>query len=203
MTRIVIVDDHAIVRSGLVRLLAALPETELIEVETGEKSLAIVRQVRPQLVILDLNLPGLGGLELLRRLLQIDAGMAIVVFSMHAETLYVVRALEAGARGYVSKNAAPDELLTAVRTVLQGGTYVEEEIARELRTNGSSGLRTPTRRELEIMRHLAQGRSLTEIADILGVAYKTVANTLSHIKEKLGVESTTELIRISIDQGLA
>jgi two-component system, NarL family, invasion response regulator UvrY len=94
-------------------------------------------------------------------------------------------------------------LLTAIRTVLRGESYVEREIARELRINATGGTRLPTLRELEIMRLLAQGRSLTEIADILGVAYKTVANTLSHIKEKLGVDSTAELIRISLEQGLA
>jgi len=203
MTRIMIVDDHAIVRGGLARLFAALPDVELIEMETGEEALTIVRRERPQLVILDLNLPGLGGLELLRRLLRIDASLPVVVFSMHAETIYAARALEAGARGYVSKNAAPDELLMAIRAVLHGGSYVEAEIAQELRANAADGVRAPTGRELEIMRLLAQGRSLTEIADILGVAYKTVANTLSHIKDKLGVESTAELIRISIGQGLA
>jgi DNA-binding NarL/FixJ family response regulator len=203
VTRILIVDDHAIVRSGLVRLLAALPDVELIEAESGENSLAVARQVRPQLIILDLNLPGLGGLELLRRLLRIDSAVAVLVFSMHAETVYAARALEVGARGYVSKNAAPDELLTAIRVVLQGGAYVEEEIARELCANVTDAARTPTRRELEIMRLLAQGRSLTEIADTLGVAYKTVANTLSHLKEKLGVDSTAELIKISIEQGFA
>ncbi|HTT83425.1 MAG TPA: response regulator transcription factor [Rhizomicrobium sp.] len=198
-----IVDDHAIVRGGLARLFAALPDVELIEMETGEEALTIVRRERPQLVILDLNLPGLGGLELLRRLLRIDASLPVVVFSMHAETIYAARALEAGARGYVSKNAAPDELLMAIRAVLHGGSYVEAEIAQELGANAADGVRAPTGRELEIMRLLAQGRSLTEIADILGVAYKTVANTLSHIKDKLGVESTAELIRISIGQGLA
>jgi two-component system, NarL family, invasion response regulator UvrY len=203
MTKLVVVDDHSIVRAGLVRLLAALPDIEVIEAQTGEESLIVVRQIRPQLVILDLNLPGLGGLELLRRLLQIDAALAIVVFSMHAETIYAARAMEAGVRGYISKNAAPDELLTAVRTVLQGGSYVEREIARELRINASDGIPAPTSRELEIMRLLAQGRSLTEIADVLGIAYKTVANTLSHIKEKLGIDSTAELIKISIEEGLA
>jgi DNA-binding NarL/FixJ family response regulator len=200
--QIVIIDDHAIVRAGLVRLLSALPDVALTEIQTGEKALVVVQQVRPQLVILDLNLPGLGGLELLRRLLQIDPALAIVVFSMHAETIYVARAMEAGARGYVSKNAPPEELLTAIRVVLQGGIHVEREIARELRLNATDGVRAPTPRELEIMRLLAKGRSLTDIADILGVAYKTVANTLTHIKEKLGVDSTAELIRISIDQGL-
>ncbi|HEY3638169.1 MAG TPA: response regulator transcription factor [Rhizomicrobium sp.] len=203
MNRILVVDDHAIVREGLVRLLSVLPDVELTEAVTGEKALDAVRLESPQLVILDLNLPGLGGLELLRRLLQVDASLAVLIVSMHAETIYVARALEGGARGYVSKNAAPSEVLIAVKTVLQGGSYVEREIAQELRTNSAEGVRAPTRRELEIMRLLAQGRSLTEIADILGVAYKTVANTLSHIKEKLGIESTAELIKFSIDQGLA
>lgn len=202
MTHIVIIDDHAIVRAGLARLLAVLPDVALTEVQTGERALTAVQHIRPQLVILDLNLPGLGGLELLRRLLLIDPGLAVVVFSMHAETIYAARAMEAGARGYISKNAPPEELLTAIRVVLQGGVHVEREIARELRFNAADNARAPTPRELEIMRLLAKGRSLTEIADILGVAYKTVANTLTHIKEKLGVVSTAELIRLSIDQGL-
>jgi DNA-binding NarL/FixJ family response regulator len=203
MKRIVIVEDHAIVRAGLRRLLAVLPGFELMEAQSGEDVVGLLKQTCPELVVLDLNLPGLGGLELLRRLLQIHAALPVLVFSMHAETIYAARALQAGARGYVSKNAAPEELLAAVRAILQGESYVEHEIAEELRIDAADGIRTPTSRELEIMRHLAQGRSLTEIAEILGVAYKTVANTLSHIKEKLGLDSTADLIRISIEKGLA
>jgi DNA-binding NarL/FixJ family response regulator len=156
MMRIVIVEDHAIVRAALVRLLAILPDCEITEVQTGEKAAIIVERMRPQLVVLDLNLPGLGGLELLRRLLRIQPALPVLVFGMHSEAIYAVRTLQAGARGYVSKNAAPEELLTAVRIVLRGESYVEREIMRELCLNGANGNRTPTPRELEIMRLLAQ-----------------------------------------------
>ena len=118
--KILIVDDHAIVRDGLARLLAVDGEHEIRMAAGGREALTQARAFRPELTILDLNLPGLGGLELLRRLARIGAGR-ILVLSMHAEPLYARRSLEAGAQGYVSKNAAPDELLTAVRRVAAGG----------------------------------------------------------------------------------
>ena len=205
MTSLLIVDDHAIVRTGVKRLLAALPDVAWREVETGEAALAIVARQPIALVILDLNLPGLGGLELIRRLTEADAAARILVFSTHTEPVYVTRSLEAGAAGYVSKNAAPEELVQAIRAILAGRTYVEAELAEELggRESPIDGyLRPLTARELEIMRLLAQGSSLGQIAAALGVAYKTVANTCTNIKEKLGVTQTADLIRISVDRGL-
>jgi two-component system invasion response regulator UvrY len=201
MKNILIVDDHAIVRSGIRRLLASLPNMSLDEAENGEAALALAERTPYQLLILDLNLPGLGGPELLRRLLKVNPDLAILVFSMIAEPVYVNRALHAGARGYVSKNAAPEELLSAIHAVMAGQLYIERELALEL--DGRSPDETPlTSRDLEIMRLLAQGRSLTQIAQTLGVAYKTVANTCSLIKEKLGLATTADLIRLSMDRGL-
>ena len=201
-----LVDDHAIVRAGLRRLLATLPNTEIIEAANGRDALAITRSERPDMVVLDLNLPGLGGLELIRRLLQEDKAARILVFSMHAEPLYAVRALEAGATGYLSKNVAPDELLTAVKRVGAGGRYVESEIAQAMAVQvAASGqpLDRLTARDLEIMRLLADGRSLAEIADALGIGYKTVANTLSQIKAKLGVSRTADLVRVAVESGVS
>ncbi len=192
-------------RAGVKRLFAALPDASWREAETGEDALAIVAREPIALVVLDLNLPGLGGLELIRRLTLADAALRILVFSTHAEPIYVTRSLEAGAAGYVSKNAAPEELVRAIRAILAGRTYVEAELAEELsgRDNPIDGyLRPLTARELEIMRLLADGRSLSQIAGALGVAYKTVANTCTHIKDKLGVTQTADLIRISVDRGL-
>jgi DNA-binding NarL/FixJ family response regulator len=205
VNQILLVDDHAIVRSGIRRLLAGLPALQLSEAANGEDALVQVRGKAFQLLILDLNLPGLGGLELLRRLLKADPRLPILVFSLHTEAIYAARAMEAGARGFVSKNAAPDELLAAVNTILAGGTAIERDIAGEmsaLEMGESAYLRPLTQRDLEILRLLAEGNNLAEIAGALGIAYKTVANTLSLIKEKLGVSHTADLIRIAIGRGL-
>ena len=199
---ILLVDDHALVRAGLKRLLATQDTGEIIEAANGRDALALIRQRRPQLVILDLNLPGLGGLELLRRMLAAGAG-PILVLSMHGEPLYAKRALDAGAAGYVTKNASPDEMLAAVRRVLAGGRYVEAELAQALATAGAGAtLDQLTARELEIMRLLAGGASLAEIAAAVGVGYKTVANNCVQIKAKLGVSRTADLVRLAIETGV-
>ena len=201
--KILIVDDHAIVRDGLARLLASDGDHQLSQAASGREALILARTQRPDLIVLDLNLPGLGGLELLRRLIQAGAAK-ILILSMHAEPLYARRALEAGAQGYVSKNAAPDELLAAVRKVAAGGRYVEAEIAQDLALGaGAETLDALSPRELEIMRLLAGGASLAEIAAALGVGYKTVANTLTLIKSKLGVARTADLVRLAIETGVS
>ena len=204
--KVLLVDDHAIVRSGLRRLLAALPGLQISEAATGREALTLVRGERPALVILDLNLPGLGGLELLRRILAEHPDARVVVLSMHAEAFYATRALRAGAVGYLSKNASPEELLEAVRRVAGGGRYIEAEIAQglALQTAETGNPRDQlTERDLEIMRLLGDGQGLANIADALGVSYKTVANTCSQIKAKLGVARTIDLVRLSIERGMA
>jgi two-component system invasion response regulator UvrY len=137
-------------------------------------------------------------------MIQMGAG-PILVLSMHAEPLYAKRALEAGAAGYMTKNASPDELLTAVRRVTAGGRYVEADIAQALAApsgGAGRGLDTLTAREIEIMRLLAKGASLAEIAAAVGVSYKTVANNCSQIKSKLGVSRTADLVRLAIETGV-
>lgn len=125
--KLLLVDDHAIVRAGLRQLLAAIGPVTVTEAGDGREALALLRRERPDVVVLDLNLPGIGGVELIRRLLRQEAGLRVLVLSMHAEPLYAARALQAGARGYVSKNAAPEELLTALRRVAAGERYIEAE----------------------------------------------------------------------------
>jgi two-component system invasion response regulator UvrY len=204
--KILIVDDHPIVRAGLRRLLAAEPAAEVCEAADGREALDALREQRPTLVILDLNLPGLGGIEVIARLKIADPDARILVLSMHDDYIHVTRALQAGAAGYVSKNAPPEELLEAVRRVAGGHTYVEHEIAEGL---VFSNLRMPmhplddlSSRDLEMLRLLAQGRTLPQIADTLGIAYKTAANSSSRIKTKLGASGTADLIRIAIRSGL-
>jgi DNA-binding NarL/FixJ family response regulator len=204
--KILLVDDHVTVRCGLRHLLTSAMDSEILEAATGEEALLRLRQNRPDLVLLDLNLPGIGGLELLRRMRDEATDTRIVVLSMHAEPLYVRRAMELGASGYLSKNASADELLTAVRRVTGGDRYIESEIAQELALLAVSKvnvLQDLTERDLEIMRLLAQGMNLVELAETLDIGYKTVANACTQIKAKLGVRRTNDLIRLAMTLGIA
>ena len=204
--KILIVDDHPIVRSGLRRLLTVEPEIEVREAANGREALSVFREQQPTLVILDLNLPGVGGLEVLSRLKAIDPDARILVLSMHDDQIHVTRALQAGAAGYISKSAPADELLEAIRRVAGGHTYIEHEIAEELVFSqiraASHPLKELSSRDLEIMRLLAEGCTLPQIADALGLSYKTAANSCTRIKAKLAATSTAELIRIAIRSGL-
>ena len=205
MKRVLVVDDHAIVRSGIRRLLSERPDIEVFEAASGEEAMSAVLDAPVDLIVLDLNLPGLGGLELLRRLVRTVPKVPVLIFSQHAEAIYATKALEAGAQGFVSKNALPEEFLEAVDTVLGGGIAVEKSIQREMAVRDlaeDAYLRPLTERDIEILRLLAAGNSLSEIAAKLGIAYKTVANTLSRIKEKLGAGQTSDLVRIAIGRGL-
>jgi two-component system invasion response regulator UvrY len=204
MIRLLIVDDHAIVRSGVARLLAPEADIACIEVDSSEAAIALLTRQPVDIVVFDLNLPGLGGPEGVRVLLKARPTVRVLVFSTHAEPIYVAKSLDAGASGYVSKNAAPEELIRAIRAVARGQTYVEAEIDEEMAARGTDGsaLRSLSSRELEILRLLGRGQSLSQIAAALGVAYKTVANTCTHIKEKLGAGQTADLIRIALDSRL-
>jgi two-component system invasion response regulator UvrY len=204
--KILIVDDHPIIRTGLRRLLASEPDIEIREAATGREAISAFREDRPALVILDLNLPGLGGLEVIARLKIADPAARILVLSMHDEEIHVTRALQAGAIGYISKNAPPGEIIEAIRRVADGHTYIEHEIAERL---VFSNIRAPSHalehlssRDLEILRLLAGGCTLLQIADTIGVSYKTAANNCTQIKVKLGATSAADLIRIAMRSGL-
>lgn len=198
--KILVVDDHAVVRAGLHQMLAAMMGAEVREAADGKAAHAVLAAWRPDVVILDLGLPGQGGLALLPGLQ--DAGLRVLVVSMHTEPLYATRALEAGATGYASKNIPPADLVAAVRQVAEGRRFIETGIAAELalqRIEAGGRLHQLTQRDMEIMRLIAEGRSLSEIAVVFGISYKTVANTVSMIRTKLGVSRTADLIRLAID----
>lgn len=208
--KLLLVDDHAIVRAGLKRLLAVIPGLELREAANGRDALTMFRDERPDVVLLDINLPGIGGLELLRRLVLDRSDARVLVFSMHSEVIYARQCLQAGAVGYISKAAPPDEIIEAVRQVAKGNRYIERQIAQELALQAVEGGTaatdaTPelTARDVELLRLLSQGRSLNEMATEIGVSYKTVANTISLIKTKLGVTRTADLMRIAIKTGIS
>jgi len=199
--RILIVDDHAVVRHGLRRLLAPADEHVIAETGEGREALALAGSFRPHVIILDLNLPGLGGLELLRQLVESGHGR-VLVLSMHSEPRFARRAMAAGAYGYVSKNAPPEELVTAVQRVNQGARYVDREIAQALALDPEGepeNIDTLSIREIEILRLLALGSSLEQIASELSVSYKTVANNFALMKSKLGVSRTVDLLRLAIN----
>jgi two-component system, NarL family, invasion response regulator UvrY len=199
--KILIIDDHAMIRAGLKELCTDTGAT-VQEANNGASALVLQKNEHPQLTVLDLNMPGLSGLELLRQLLQADPNARILVFSMHSEPAYAVKALEIGARGYLSKNASPEELRRALSRITSGMTYVESEIAQQLAALPSEHRQQLSERDLEILRLLGEGRSFTEIAQQLGLGYKTVANTATMIKSKLGVARTADLIRLSVEMGI-
>jgi DNA-binding NarL/FixJ family response regulator len=200
--KILLVDDHVVVRAGVRRLLATEVDVSILEAGSSQEALDICRRERPDLVVLDLNLTGSSGFELLRRLVQLDKAVKVLVLSMHSQPVYAARALQAGARGYISKSAGAEELVDAVRQVGKGGHYIEREIAAELavaKFSKTDPLDQLTTREIDILRLLGEGKSYTQIAVALGVSYKTVANSSSVIREKLAVETTAELIRLSVE----
>jgi two-component system invasion response regulator UvrY len=200
--KVLVVDDHAVVRQGVQRLLSTIPNTTVVEVGTAHDALTTARKETPDVVILDINLDGASGLELLRRLRIENPAIRILMFSMHSEPIYANRALQAGAYGYVCKSAGSDELLTAVQRISEGQRYLDSSMAGELVMNSvraEDPLRKLTNREIEILRMLGEGKSLQGIAEAIGIAYKTVANSCGRIKEKLDLPRTSDLIRFSIE----
>ncbi|MFA7306205.1 MAG: response regulator transcription factor [Hyphomicrobium sp.] len=200
--KILIVDDHGVVREGLKRLFVAHFDAQVFEAVEIEEGLAIYARERPDIVVLDLNLEGAGGLELLRRVQSIDNGARVVVFSMHHEPIYAVRALRGGARGYVSKSAPVEELIAAIKKVRGGEQYIDRDLASRIAVSQISTddpLQSLSIREVEILRMLGQGKSMTAISESLGIAYKTVANICTQMKVKLGVDRTADLIRLAIE----
>jgi two-component system, NarL family, invasion response regulator UvrY len=200
--KILLVDDHVVVRAGVRRLLEGEIDATILEAQSSHEALDLWRCEKLDLVILDLNLNASSGIDLLRRLTLSDKAARILVLSMHSEPVYAARALQLGARGYVSKSASAEEFVEAVRQVSTGGHYIEREIAEKLvisKFSRNDPLDQLTAREIDILRLLGEGKSYAQIAATIGVSYKTVANSSVVIKEKLSVETTAELIRLSLE----
>jgi DNA-binding NarL/FixJ family response regulator len=202
VTKILVVDDHTVVREGVRRLLATAIDADIYEASSSEMAQAVFRAEKPDLVLLDLNLPGGSGLDLLRRILVEEPRTRVLIFSMHSSPAYVMRAMQAGAVGYITKSASADELVEAIQKVAAGGRYLQRDLVTDLAGSEiwTKGPKQPlSARELDILRLLAQGNTLSEIAARLGASYKTIANSCTGIKEKLMVERTGDLIRIAIE----
>ena len=207
VTTILVVDDHPIVRAGVRQLIQQIPSATVVEAETGEEGYRLFQELYPDMVILDITLPGIGGLEVLRRIRANRENAKVLMFSMHEDPVFASRAMQAGARGYITKNNAADHLVEAIEKVLAGKIYLSADTAQQLAMlnigAGTSALSDLSRRELEILRLVGEGKSMNNISDILGISYKTVANNLTQIKNKLDISKTAELMRFAISHGLS
>jgi two-component system, NarL family, invasion response regulator UvrY len=210
MTRVLLIDDHPVVLQGCRRLLEDAGVSEVIEATSEAEGYRLFRRLRPEVVIVDLALQGnglgglgLGGLELIRRLRMDDSQTAILVLSMHGDPVIVSRAMEAGATGYLLKDSPPENLLEAFETVRRGAPYLSHQLALQVALLGTHGrgqrMGALTQRELQTLALVAEGRSYDQISRDLGVSYKTVANTCSQLKVKLGARTLPELVRAAIE----
>ena len=204
--RILIVDDHPIVASGCRALLAGKPDITVLEAADAESGEAAFVAERPDICVLDINLPGVSGFELARRILARDGSARIIMFSMNDDPIFAARAIEAGAKGYVSKSGDPGDLVEAIGKVAAGGVFLPSAIAQGIAFAGPGLAENPvtklTQREIEILRLLGAGKSLSEIAWLVHSSYKTIANSSSIMRQKLGLRSSAELVRFAIENRL-
>jgi two-component system invasion response regulator UvrY len=206
--RVLIVDDHPMVRRGLRETLAAEPGiTVVAEAARSEEVLGALATHPCDLILLDLSLPGRGGLEVIEDVRRDYPKVRVLIVSTHDESQYAVRAIRAGAAGYLTKNSAPEELVQAVRSVVSTGRYISESVASaliEYARHESAGSRhdTLSNRELEVFRLLTAGRTMSQIADELSLSVKTVSTYRTRLAEKLGVNSTADMVRYAIEHKL-
>lgn len=205
--RVMLVDDHAVVRQGFRMLLDACEGFSVVaEVGDGEQALADYADTNPDIVVMDLSMPGMGGFEALRRLLAKAPDARVLVLSAHENAAYARRVLKAGALGYLTKRTAPEELLKALPIVAGGQLYLDAAIARQLATadlDGNPGaLETLSRREFTVFLELARGRSVKQIAVELSLSTATVGTHLYNVKQKLAVNNQAELTLIAMHNGL-
>lgn len=206
-TRILIVDDHPVVLSGCRALFANDSSIRIDEASDARSGHRAFAQKKPDVTIIDINLPDVSGFELMRRIRKDDPDAKIIMFSMNDDPAFVVRAVEMGAQGYVSKGDDPRLFVKAVRKVAAGDHFITPQLAEAVTFSSAAIKANPvsqmTPRELEILRLLGRGDKIVEVADALGISYKTVANTTSLLKQKLGAKNHSDLIRIAVEMGLS
>jgi DNA-binding NarL/FixJ family response regulator len=206
MIRVLLADDHALVREGLRRLLEASSDIVVAaEAANGDEALALVRANDYDVAVLDMSMPGLAGIELIKRVKAEKPALRVLVLSMHDERQFAARALRAGASGYLTKDSAAAQLVAAIRKIAAGGVHITEAAAASL-VAGVTGDGPPhTRlsdREFQVFRLLASGKSPTEIADELHLSVKTVSTHKARVMEKLGVSGTAQLVRYALEHKL-
>lgn len=201
--RVMLADDHAVVRMGFRLLLDASPDIRVVaEAESGEEAVRRVPEVKPDVLVLDLSMPGIGGLEALSRILARAPTMKVLVLTAHEDAMHARRVLKAGALGYLSKRSAAEALIQAIRQVQQGRTFLEPAIAQELAVQQLTGERNPvdmlSEKEFKVFLALARGQSVVDIADVMSLSPRTIGTHLYNIKQKLGASNSAELAIIAM-----
>ena len=209
--RVLLSDDHRIVREGLRTLLDKEPNIEVVgEAEDGRSTIELVRKLRPQVVVMDITMPDLNGMDATRKIIEELPSVKVLALSMHTDQRFIERMLNAGAKGYLPKDCAFEELARAIRTVVSNETYLSPGIAdivrrdylRQVRKADTSDLSALTTRERETLQLLAEGRTTKEIASHLEVSVKTIETYRQHIMQKLNLDSVAELTKYAIREGL-
>ena len=204
---VLLVDDHSVVRMGFKMLIDSEKDMQVIaEAETGEDGIIKFQEIKPDLIVMDITMPGIGGLEAIERIIAKDKNAKILVLSAHEDSVHPKRVLSAGAIGYLTKRSAAEELINAIRTVGSGKKYIESSVAQQLAITQLSGENDPTEvlsdREFEVFISLAKGKSTNEIADTMCLSPRTVGTHLYNIKQKLNANNSAEIALIAIRCGL-
>jgi two-component system response regulator NreC len=210
-TRILIADDHGVLRAGLTALLNAEPDLQVVgEASTGEEALRLAAELCPDLVLMDISMPDLGGIEATRRLLEVLPGVRVLMLTVHEDIGLVREAIHAGAAGYIPKRAVKTELINAIRTVLRGDVYVHPAMMRALlaETPTAPALPEPeaeplTPREIDVLRLIVKGYTNSQIADLLSISVRTVEYHRGNLTGKLNLHSRVELIRYAAEHGIS
>ena len=205
MIRVLLADDHSIVRDGLRRIIEENGNmTVVAETADGNEAIAQARQIKPDVAVIDISMPGVDGLEVTSRLAFYSPELPVLILTMHEEDQYIIRAIEAGAKGYITKRSAPEQLVNAILKIHKGGRYLTESATEILALRvakgdkGRSPLDTLSMRELQVLRRLAKGHTNREIAEAYGISVKTVDTYRARLLKKLGLRNNAELSRFAI-----
>lgn len=204
---VMLVDDHAVVRMGFKMLLEADPDIKIVaEADSGEEAITSFVTHKPNVVVMDITMPGIGGMEAIERILAKDGGAKILVLSAHEDSVHPKRVLNAGAMGYLTKRSAAEELIKAIRTLAAGKKYIEASVAQQMAIQQLSGDQNPvdvlSPREFEVFMALAKGHTTKEIAETLFLSERTVGTHLYNIKQKLNAKNSAEIALIAMRSGL-
>ncbi len=208
MISVLLTDDHALVRSGIRRLLEDSGQVDIVgEANCGEESLTMTQSLNPDVILMDVNMPGIGGVEACRRILERDPKQKIIVLTVHSEQTFPKRMLEIGAKGYLTKECAVDEMIEAIKQVNNGKSYIATSIAQQLALsllpgNGENPIDRLSRREFQVMLMITNGLSNIEMSDKLCLSPKTISTYRLRLLEKLDAHNEVDLIKIAVEQGM-